>query len=140
MFIGRKSCVILIFLLILRVKHVSMGGLEEIIVPMVIAGIVFFSIFAEIRNQAKLRANNAPKQKPASLQKPIIIEAEEKLPQEEKKRKVVPNLQLQGDVTVPSLSPVKDMAYETDKDSEAGDAMEDIRRAVIAHEILKRKF
>lgn len=138
MFIGRKSCVILIFLLILRVKHVSMGGLEEIIVPMVIAGIVFFSIFAEIRNQAKLRANNAPKQKPAPLQKPIIIEAEEKLPQEEKKRKVVPNLQLQGDVTVPS--PVKDVAYETDKDSEAGDAMEDIRRAVIAHEILKRKF
>lgn len=140
MFIKIKICVVLIFLLILRVEHVSMGGFEEIIVPMVIAGIVFFSIFAEIRNQAKLRTNNAPKQKPAPLQKPIIIEAEEKLPQEEKKRKVVPNLQLQGDVTKPSLPTEKDVAYETDKDSEAGDAMEDIRRAVIAHEILKRKF
>ena len=57
-----------------------------------------------------------------------------------KNKKTESQQQLQGDVTTASVKPVKDAVYDVDVSSEVVDITEDMRRAVIAHEILKRKF
>ena len=121
-----------------------MDGLEEILIPVIISGIVFYSVFVEMRNQAKLRAEKAskpipPKQK-EEVPQPIIIEEIEKLFHEVEKKQTDLKPQLKGDETKPSVKPVKDAAYDRDEAGEIIDITEDMRRAVIAHEILKRKF
>lgn len=126
-----------------------MAGIEEILIPSIITGIVIFSVFVEIRNQSKLRAGNISKQKPAEKSepiqetidsRPIVVENIEELLHEIKNKKTESQQQLQGDVTKPSVEPVKDAVYDIDESSEIVDITEDMRRAVIAHEILKRKF
>lgn len=121
-----------------------MAGIEEILIPSIITGIVFYSVFVEIRNQSKLRPENATKQKPVEMSKPvqetIIVESVDPQPIEETKTNVTPKLELVGDESKPSVKPVKDVAYDKDENCEIVDITEDMRRAVIAHEILKRKF
>lgn len=70
----------------------------------------------------------------------IVVEKVEELLQEAKNKKTESQQQLQGDVTTVSVKPVKDAVYDVDESSEVVDITEDMRRAVIAHEILKRKF
>ena len=72
--------------------------------------------------------------------RPIVVEKVEELLQEAKNKKTESQQQLQGDVTTASVKPVKDAVYDVDESSEVVDITEDMRRAVIAHEILKRKF
>ena len=126
-----------------------MGGLEEILIPSIITGIVFFSIFVEIRNQSKLRAAKSPTQKPVEQSvstreiidtRSIVVENVEELLHDVKNKKTESQQQLQGDVTTASVKPVKDAVYDVNESSEVVDITEDMRRAVIAHEILKRKF
>lgn len=126
-----------------------MAGIEEILIPSIITGIVIYSVIVEIRNQSKLRAGNVSKQKPAEKtehvqetidSRPIVVKNIEELLHEIKNKKTESQQQLQGDVTKPSVEPVKDAVYDVDENSEIVDITEDMRRAVIAHEILKRKF
>ena len=126
-----------------------MGGLEEILIPSIITGIVFFSIFVEIRNQSKLRGTKSPTQKPVAQSeptreiidsRPIVVENIEEVLHEKENKKTESQQQLQGDVTKPSVKPVKDAVYDVNESNEIVDITEDMRRAVIAHEILKRKF
>lgn len=125
-----------------------MEGLDEILVPMVIAGIVFYGVFAEMRNQAKSLVAENSKRKPETAvpveKKAVVIEKE---PKRQKKTetthvKAKPKAFLNGDVTEPSLKVTKDTVYDKEDEAETAvdDAMSDLRRAVIAHEILKRKY
>lgn len=70
----------------------------------------------------------------------IVVENVEDLLHDVKNKKIESQQQLQGDVTTASVKPVKDAVYDVDVSSEVVDITEDMRRAVIAHEILKRKF
>lgn len=125
-----------------------MEGLDEILVPMVIAGIVFYGVFAEMRNQAKSLVTEKSKRMPEVAvpveKKAVVMEKEPKRQKktETKQVKATPKVFLKGDVTEPSLKVTKDIAYDRDDEAETAldDAMSDLRRAVIAHEILKRKY
>lgn len=121
-----------------------MGGFDEIIVPFVIAGIVFVSIFFEIRNQAKLRNGN-PKQPAKPVKTPPVespvefIEIQPTATTRKKKANIA--VDMPGDSGKAQVTKPKDVAYDLpDGDNEAADAVENLRKAVIAHEILKRKF
>lgn len=121
-----------------------MAGIEEILIPSIITGIVIYSVIVEIRNQSKLRAGNISKQKPAEktepIQETIIVESIDPKPIMKTKINVAPKPQLPGDETMSSVKSIKDVAYDKDETCEIVDITEDMRRAVIAHEILKRKF
>lgn len=97
-----------------------------------------------MRNQAKLRAEKASKPIPPKQEdvvpQPIVIEEIEELFQEVEKKETELKPQLKGDETKPSVKPVKDAVYDRDETEDIIDITEDMRRAVIAHEILKRKF
>ena len=132
-----------------------MDNFWDILVPVVVIGSIFLGVFAENRKNVKKPTPAPPPQAPGEHIEPIqelfpdliptptepepkIIEIQEQKPKR-KAEKRQPKQDMPGDNTK-RVTPQEDKAYSQEKSGEAGNAMDDIRRAVIAHEILKRKF
>ena len=141
---------------------VIMGELWDILVPILIIGCVILSAFAD--NAKKRRKPTKPIAPPLpdtendeeigtfeeqirqlqkqffpemqqEPQKPVQVKAEAP----KKPKKQPKPLPVEGERAIKTEQNAGDDAY-TVMQSDAGVAVEDLRRAIVAHEILKRKF
>ena len=133
-----------------------MDNFWDILVPIVVIGSIFLGVFAENRKNVKKPTPSLPPQTPGEHIEPVqelfpdliptpieepapkIIETPKQMPKR-KTEKRQPKQDMPGDNTK-RVTPQEDKVYSQEQSGEAGNAMDDIRRAVIAHEILKRKF
>lgn len=129
-----------------------MENFWDILAPILVIGGIFISVFVENSKNAKKNIPDAtqhpakPPKHPSALKQALDISPKQDMPGDniesatvqptekpKKKKKKAANTPQDSSVT-----PEND-AYNQ-KNDETDNAMSDIRRAIIAHEILKRKF
>ena len=131
-----------------------MENIWDILIPVFIIGGVLMSAFSESKKKTNQQKPSAPQVPPIifsfpeadDIEKPPVTPQPEPITEETNPVEKAPKPFLTPVVHKPikktSVSSIKkDNAYSMDEsDGEATIAMEDMRRAIIAHEILKRKF
>lgn len=148
-----------------ELNKVEMNDIWDILVPIMVIGGIFVGVFAENRKKAK---TDVPIPQPQRNREPekILNTEDSDLPCDLGIPQVFMSKESPGifksekskEYFLPSPSPVdkqgkggkvlfgqplqqaEDDAYSEDTDKAGDDALSDMRRAVIAHELLKRKF
>lgn len=146
-------------------NKVEMNDIWDILVPIMVIGCVFVSVFKENRKNAKpdvsipqpQRSRESEKTQntedsdlPCDLGIPQVFMSKEipEIFKSEKTKEYFPpspspvDKQNKGGKVMfgQPLQQAEDDAYSVDTDKAGDDALSDMRRAVIAHELLKRKF
>lgn len=124
-----------------------MEDLWDILVPVMVIGGIFASVLTEKRKNIKKNMPTAQHLENIEAEQPVsppqsythinndTPKSKKTSPQARHRRKQ----DMPGDNTG-HITTQEDKAYSQDVAGEADNAMDDIRRAMIAHEILKRKF
>lgn len=129
-----------------------MENFWDILAPILVIGGIFISVFVENSKNAKKSVPDAqqfiitpPKKAPEPEQTPDTPSKQDMPGDNAESMTVIPTKKPKqkkrkaADTQRSTPTPQDNDAYNQ-KSDEANNAMEDIRRAIIAHEILKRKF